>query len=47
MNMKVIVVKVSEETKKLLDELKIIPDETYNHVIERALKLLKEEGKKH
>jgi adenylate kinase family enzyme len=36
------IVKVSEEVKALLDKLKIIPDETYNHVIERALRKLKE-----
>ena len=35
-------IKISEGTKKLLDDLKIIPDESYEHVILRALTLLKE-----
>jgi predicted CopG family antitoxin len=35
-------IKINLEVKKLLDELKLCGDESYNHTIERIIKKLKE-----
>lgn len=37
-------IKVSEKTKKLLDAIKIHPRETYDDILKRLIKLIKDEN---